>query len=634
MAPMMSARESSFLSRWLMRAGCVLASLALVACGGGGGAGAGGQGSTGSGSSATGPASLVLLTSAPTIGSDGRSTATISAVVKDAGNRTMLNQDVVFSTTDVGATLQVNSQRTDLSGTATATLSISEPANREIAVRAVTGSLESTIRVAVTGTQLAISGPANLVAGAPNEYTVSLRNSAGSPIVGRAVSIASAAGNSLSAGSVVTDSAGQARVQVTGSRSGADTITASSTLGASASLSVQVSGTLLSFLAPTASSEPQVSTAVPIRVRYLIDGVAQVGQTVTFLSTRGTVTSTNVTTDAAGEASTTLSSPTAGLATLTALAGSVSNTQRVEFVSRTASKISLQSSPASVGVNLSATGTNSSQLIAVVRDAADNPIKGATVSFSAIADPSNGRIEPATATTDSSGVASVAFFPGANSTGNRQIIVRAAVTASAISADTTLTASQQELVVRIGTGNQIETSEATRYIMPWTAAVTDSAGNPVVGAVVQASLVGVRFFKGRYFWTGAVWSTRGATSDVVPWACESEDTNGNLRLDPGEDRDGDGALEPANVAVVRVVSTDGRTDASGFANIQVEYPREYANWTQVRLRVTITAIAGTEVSSERTFSLPVLAADIGSETILPPGAASPFGVVGDCFVPN
>lgn len=631
---MKSACESSFLNRWLRRAGCVLASLALVACGGGGGAGAGGQGATGSGSSATGPASLVLLTSAPTIGSDGRTTATISAVVKDAGNRTMLNQDVLFSTADMGATLQVNSRRTDLSGTATATLSISEPANREIEVRAVTGSLERTIRVAVTGTQLGISGPVNLVAGAPNEYTVSLRNSAGGPITGRAVTIASAAGNLLSASSVVTDSAGQARVQITGSRSGADTITASSSLGASASIAVQVSGTLLSFLAPTASSELLVSTAVPIRVRYLIDGVAQAGQPVTFLTTRGAMAAATVITDAAGEASTTLSSPTAGLATLTAVAGSVSNTQRVEFVSRTASKISLQSSPASVGVNLSASGTNSSQLIAVVRDADDNPIKGATVSFTAIADPSNGRIEPATATTDTSGVASVAFFPGANSTGNLQIVVRATATASGVSADTRLTAAQQELVVRIGTGNQIDTSEATRYIMPWSAAVTDSAGNPVVGAVVQASLVGVRFLKGRYFWTGSVWSPRGATSDIVPWACESEDTNGNLRLDPGEDRDGDGALEPANVAVVRVVSTDGRTDASGFANLQVEYPREYANWTQVRLRVTITAIAGTEVSSERSFSLPVLAADVGSETILPPGAASPFGVVGDCFVPN
>jgi hypothetical protein len=48
--------------------------------------------------------------------------------------------------------------------------------------------------------------------------------------------------------------------------------------------------------------------------------------------------------------------------------------------------------------------------------------------------------------------------------------------------------------------------------------------------------------------------------------------------------------------------------------------------------VTITAIAGTEVASERTFTLPVLASDISSETVAPPGVRSPYGAVGDCTV--
>lgn len=613
----------------------VLACLALSACGGGGGGGAGAQGSTGSGTGAGSPASMLLLTSAPTIGSDGRATATISAVVKDAGNRTMLNQSVEFSTTDLGSTLQITSARTDLAGTATATLSISEPSNRLIEVKATSGALQRTIQVAVTGTQLALSGPVNLVFGAANEYTVSLRNSAGNPIAGRAVTLASAAGNGLSATSVLTDSAGQARFQVTGTRSGADTLTASSMLGASATLPVQISGTLLSYVAPAAAAELPVATAASVTVRYLIDGVPQAGQSVRFESTRGELAASTATTNAAGEATVTISSSTAGQATITATAGAIQSSQRVEFVSRTASKISLQSSPSTVGVNLSASGTNSSQLIAVVRDASDNPIKGATVSFSAVADPSNGRIEPATATTDSSGVASVAFFPGANSTGNGQIRIRASVPAVAISADATLTAARQELVVRIGTGNQIEESGPTKYIMPWTAAVTDSAGNPVAGATVQATLVGVRYAKGRYYWNGSVWAIGGATSAVPPWSCESEDTNGNLRLDAGEDINGSGALDPGNgTAIVRVVSTDGRTDSTGFANLQVEYAREYANWTVLRLRVTITAIAGTEVASERTFTLPVLASDISSETVAPPGVRSPYGAAGDCAVAN
>ena len=171
-------------------------------------------------------------------------------------------------------------------------------------------------------------------------------------------------------------------------------------------------------------------------------------------------------------------------------------------------------------------------------------------------------------------------------------------------------------------------------VMPWTAAVTDSSGNPVIGAAIQASLVGVRFFKGSYYWSGTLWVPRGESADAPPFGCQSEDLNENLRLDPGEDLDGDGALDPANVAVASLSSVGGRTDETGFANLRVIYPREFANWTRVRLRVTITTLAGTEGVSERTFTLPVLAADVNNETTSPPGAVSPFGRLGDCRKPD
>ena len=77
-----------------------------------------------------------------------------------------------------------------------------------------------------------------------------------------------------------------------------------------------------------------------------------------------------------------------------------------------------------------------------------------------------------------------------------------------------------------------------------------------------------------------------------------------------------------------------RTDKSGFANLQIEYPREYANWATVRLRVTITAIAGTEVFSQRQITLPVLASDISAQTVAPPGRVSPFGTTANCASAN
>lgn len=622
------------ITRWMALVAALLLGALVAACGGGGaGAGGAAAGGTGDSTAAAAPTSMLVTTSTPSIGSDGRTSATIAAIVKDASNRTLANQQVDFATTDAGSRLQVVSARTDATGLASATLSIADPANRTIEVSARSGSLQGSVKVAVVGTQIALNGPTDLVAGAANEFTVSLRDSSGAVIAARLIAISSSAGNALSGATVTTDSAGQARFQVTGSKAGADTLSVSA-LGAIATSAIQVSATQLSFASPSAALEVPVNTTQAVTVQFLLNGAAQANQSIQFFTTRGQLSAAAASTDASGLASVNLSSPTAGAATITARAGSVISAQRIEFVSRTPGKMTLQSSPANVGVNLSPTGTNSSQLVAVVRDAADNPVKGALVSFSAIADPSNGRIEPATATTDSSGVAAVAFFPGANSTGNSQIRMQAAVTGTAVVAQTSLSASRQELVVRIGTGNTIEVLDATKYAMPWTAAVTDGSGNPVVGASIQASLVGARYLKGAYVWNSVIWVPRGEDSTLPPFVCISEDSNQNLRLDAGEDVNGNGALDPANVAVASLVSDAGRTDATGFANLRVVYPKEFANWTEVRLRVTITTLAGTEGTSDRTFVLPVLAADVADEVVAPPGAISPFGRKGDCANPN
>jgi len=610
--------------RRILAALAALATVALVAaCGGGGGAG--GQGDGGSVGAPSEATALELATSAPSIGSDGRSTATITAFVKDGANRSMANQTVEFGTGDAGAVLQVVSARTDASGVASATLKISDQTNRTITVTARSGALVRTVDVAVVGTTLNVNGPASLVLNAPTEFTIGLRDSSGAALVGKQVGLASAAGNTLSAATVITDAAGQARVLFTGTRPGADTLTASA-LGANVSTPLEVASTQVAFASPAPGQEIPVATLQTVSVNFTLAGAPQAGQVVQFTATRGTLGAASAVTDAAGNASVTIQSATAGAATITALAGSVVSSQSVEFVSRTPAKLALQASPANVGVNLSPASTNSSQLIAVVRDASDNPVKGQTVSFSALSDPSNGRIEPAIATTDSSGVATVAFFPGANSSGFNQIVLKAELPGKGISGTTSLTASRQELVVRVGTGNQMEEIDIATNSMPWSAVVTDSSGNPVAGASVQASLVATGYRKGTYVWSPGLerWVQTGV------FECISEDVNGNLRLDAGEDVNGDGLLTPGNVAAV-VVSSDGaRTDANGLASIRVNYPKDFGSWVDVRLRVTITTIAGTEGSDQRSFTLPVLAKDVTGEAIAPPGTPSPFGMAPDC----
>ncbi|MFO1197198.1 MAG: Ig-like domain-containing protein [Burkholderiaceae bacterium] len=623
------------LPRLIALAASFLLAAFVAGCGGGG---AGGQGTTGStGGSSGGPSSaaaMSLTTSTPTIGSDGRTVATIAAVIKDSANRTLANQQVSFSTTDLGTSLQIVNNRTDASGTSSALLSIKDPSNRLITVVAESGSLRQEVQVAVIGTTLTLNGPANLVSNSPTDYTASLRDSAGGIIAGKPVAIVSSAGNTLSAATLNTDSAGQAKFQLTGTKSGADKISVSA-LGASAALDVQVSTTQLTFSAPSSGQEVPVTSSQTVTVSYVLGGVAQSGQLISFQSTRGTLSAASATTDNAGKASVSIQSATAGISTITASVASGANagvvaTQRIEFVSKVPGKIVLQASPPSVGVNLVSGGGNSSQLIAVVRDLADNPVKGATVNFSALVDPSNGRIEPPFATTDSSGVASVAFYPGANSTGNNAILAQAAVNGSTLTATTTLTASKQELVVRIGTGNKVEELSLTANGMPWSAVVTDANGNPIEAAAIQASLVSTRYLKGRYFWNGIVWVPHGTTASLPPYVCSGEDLNGNGRLDAGEDNNSNGRLDPGSVAAVEVTSTSARTDATGLATMRINYPKDFGSWAEVRLRVTITTIAGTEGTDERTFVLPVLSGDASDEKVAPPGAISPFGLQADC----
>ena len=54
----------------------------------------------------------------------------------------------------------------------------------------------------------------------------------------------------------------------------------------------------------------------------------------------------------------------------------------------------------------------------------------------------------------------------------------------------------------------------------------------------------------------------------------------------------------------------------------------------MRLRVTITTIAGTEGTDEAEFILPVLVSDVVNETVAPPGSVSRYGVVADCTTSN
>lgn len=617
------------------------AMIGLSGCGGSG-AGAGGPALTPQ-ESATTVGSITVGASSPTIGSDGATPIDINAAVKSANNVGMIGQNVVFSTTDSGSTLTVVNGTSDASGLATASLRISDATARSIQVNASSGGVQSSVIVSVAGTSVTVSGQTVLAFNDKSNYVVSVRNAGNVGVAGVPVTLRSVRGNKITestAGSSTTDAAGQAKFQVSGLIAGADTLTATA-LGVSHSTDVSVSGDVASFDAPAAKSEAVVNTPIDVAVRFLTGGVPQANSAVQLTSTRGTLAATTGVTDAQGYFRTTLQSSQAGYATLSATSASGAATSTdFEFVSRVPSSMAVQASPTTISANPSGTSTNASELIARVRDSAGNPVKGVRVDFSSIADPSGGTISPAFAMTNSAGIASTAFIAGPNASGQNAVQVTAKVSGTAISATPALmTVVADALMVRMNTGNEIQVPDTTTYQLPWAVVVSDAAGNPVVGAKVTASYRPTRFRKGSYAPNGQTWTT------AVEAQCYSEDgsANGlpdpnnepNGVLDPGEDYDHDGVLEPGNVATIFVLSDGARTDASGFATLAIKYPRGFSNWVSIEFQVTITAPSGTEVRTKREINLPAEVGDMSANNTSPPGGvASPFGILPDCSNPN
>jgi hypothetical protein len=113
-------------------------------------------------------------------------------------------------------------------------------------------------------------------------------------------------------------------------------------------------------------------------------------------------------------------------------------------------------------------------------------------------------------------------------------------------------------------------------------------------------------------------------------SCASEDLNRDGVLDLNEDDgvgdDGDGALDPGAPATITGSIT---TDANGNGAFDVIYPKDYADWTQVK--VTATAqVSGTESVKAIRFILPMSQGDATS----PPGSTSPFGTANSCTNPG
>lgn len=637
------------------------------------------------GTTGSAAASVQLLVSSPQMPSSGATTVDLTAVVLSASKQTVAGRTVTFSPgDDTTAFISDVSGVSDAGGVVTAKLNLGvDKVNRTIAVTATADAATAANSIDVIGTAITVSGNSSVASSAPTTLIFSLKDSAGTPLQGVALSLTSQTGNTIvmTPATGITNSSGQISAVITASNAGNDVITASGG-GANATKGLSVSSASFAFsapalVAPATTIEIPLSPPTTVSVNWIdaAAGGAQAGKLITFASSRGTLSGSTATTDAAGSASVSVSSPlSSGPAIITASGpgGTPAATLNVVFVATAASSVTVQAVPSTIQITTTSASqtTNSSTITAVVRDAAGNLVKNAGVNFSIAADPSGGTLTAARSITDVSGSASVTYVAGNISSPQNGVKIAATVsdvnaTAPGVSVTNTtaLTVTGQSLFVRLGTEFTVDSSPPLN-IKKYFAIVTDSGGHPVSGTEVRFVLRPGHYEKGTYSAavpdstitttdpvTGTVttFTTKGIARQFVSITCDNEDTdfsginnsedlNRNNKLDPGEDINGNGVLDynkdvnqngqldPGGIASV---SPSATTDANGIATASITYPKSHATWVEVTLEAR-TGVAGNDPPALATFVLPGLIDDYNFGGPASLGSTSPYGARAVC----
>jgi hypothetical protein len=609
------------------------AALTLLAGCGGADLGAEGGGSSVTPPTNTNPGPTVtgvsVITSSPQVPSDGTGPATITAVAHDANNNTVASAPLIFAATS--GLLSPGATTTDANGTITATLSAgADPSNRTITITATSGTASGTVTIDVTGTSLSLTGPQSLVQPGSGTYTVTLKDSSHAGIVGEAVSLASASGNTLSAASVTTDANGQATFTVTAAKGGADTLTATA-LGLTSTQAISVSTQSFAISAPAANADVNLGVVQPVTVIWKNNGTPVTGQTVNFSATRGTLSAATAVTDSTGTASVTISSAASGPSVITASGTGVSTEADIDFIATTASAIDVQASPSTININAQSTIT------AIVRDAADNLVEGKTVAF-ALTDTTGGTLSLGSAVTNDQGLAQTIYTATSTTSATNGVVITATVQGTSVHNTADLTVAGETVFLSLGTGNTIDILNEAQYAVTYAVQAIDSAGNAVPNITIDLKVTSLSYYKGE-------WTPPTPPATAPPWVqditaplCPTEDLLGNGIYEASEDYNHNGKLDPGNVAAaspgsVVTSATASGTLPAGSATFQVVYPKDHAFWVTVELTATAT-VAGTQASTSTQFELNGAAADYSNADVGPPGEISPYGQANTCSNPN
>jgi hypothetical protein len=585
--------------------------------------------------------SLRLIADTLQLGSGSTAAVALSAVVLDTNNVLQPGVTVQFSSSS--GELEVLSAVTESDGVAKASLSSSvDPSLRTITVTASVGDKTATLDVDVVGTSLLISAPRSMVLSDVVTITADLTDFDGKGIQGQSLNVTSTLGNPITSTSLVTaGNSGRITFSYTATQGGTDEIRVTG-LGATAVATVSIQSDQFQFL-NTDVIEVPLGTEQALTVEWLVNNVPNTNKALNFTTTRGTlglvagnltqVSVDTLTETPSGQASVRVTSDFAGFANIAATeirpgATDLLTTQtQVEFVATVPNSVDVSAFPAQLGPG------EQSVVRAIVRDANNNPVKNRSIAFTLDGAP-GGQINPATAVTDSQGLASTVFTAdnttGAGTGANLNVLATVLNTAPVVSGDTPVAVGTRTLFFRFGTGNSISAPSTSLFAQEFSVLVTDSSGNAVAGQELNISVLPLSYEKG-------VWDEYPNDVDFENWVwlpssplCPSEDLNhngildtedvdGDGSIDVTEDVNGDGQLTPGNIASVPKTV---RADSNGIATFTVTYPKDVAPWTRVRLAVSGFA-EGTENISSREFRTRVSGEYIGDVTAEP--AENPYG---------
>lgn len=614
--------------------------------------GSGAPATTATTATATSAAVVQLTENSAQMPSAGNTTVTVTAVVLTAAGQAVSGQAVSFSTNgDPSAYFSSISGSTDANGTVTATLNLgANKSNRNISITATAGTAVGSNSVAVTGSTITISGTSSLTSGGSTTLTFNVKDSAGNPIA-TPITLTSQAGNTLNPASGTTSGSGLFTTVVTASTTAASDVISVSAAGAAATQNLNINSASFAFTAPVSNVLIPINTSTPISLTWTNGGVGVAASSVNFSASRGTITGAAATTNGSGVATASISSPSTGSTIISAAGpnGTPAASVNVSFYTNTASNISLQANPSTIAVTSGAAGqtSNSSVISVIVRDAANNLVQNAQVNFSDAVDVTGGYLSSSTATTNSSGSASVNYIAGGVSSPQNGVTISATVVSingtaiTPVVGNVYITVSGQSLLIRLGKDN-LTASIPPQNQKIFTATVTDAGGNAVVGATVTFKLRPIAYFKGFYTWGSAAWG------QTLTATCASEDNGGNInpplanngQLDVNifntltntpttitEDINGNGFLDPGNGTAS--VTGSGVTNSTGTATATITFSKDHATWVAFVLEAR-SSVNSNDPPATAAYTLTGVAGDYSSQTVAPPGVVSPYGVSALC----